>query len=299
MIKKSFLEIAKKILEEKKVPLSYMEILECAENKGYIQDLEIEKQSNSKMIEELYTEVNNNPNSIFKKIGSKPTRFILKKILSEYLTDLDLKKNTVVKNQDISDKKLHSYLTYFNHNKWNLKSKTLFYGKSTARKYSKWLHPNMVGIKINDKNIQKGNDIKKLIDEHKISIYSFEIAKSLDYDNLRKYYFNSLATSDWAHEGYIAVVNLNMDDDDVMRELHKLNSKFNNGIINIDLFNPDFTNITFPAFHKDTIDWEKLNTLSNQNSDLKNLIQLIENSSYEEFNNSNHFDYVPEIQELY
>ncbi len=290
MGKNTFLKIAKKVLEEKKVPLSYMEILEYAEKMGYDRELDISKNKSSTMIEELYKDVNDNSNSIFKKIGSKPTRFILKEILSEYLTDISFFKENRINISEIPEKKLYSYTVYFSNKKWDLKCKTVLYGKSTARKYSKWLHPNIIGIKFTDKNYDKGLSIDTLIREQKIKLYSFEITKSLTYDNMREKYFNSMSTSSWANEAYLVVANLDLNDDNVMRDLQKLNSKFGNGIINININNPDSSDITFPALHKDDVDWDKIKILSNQNSDFKNLIMKLENNSAKDMYDSNFYD---------
>lgn len=273
MKKLTFLELAEKILTEKKVPLSYMEILEIAEKKGYTKQLKEKDIKIGSMVEELYKDVKENPNSPFEKIGSRPARFILKNILSEYM----VKKTVNMDSEEgstrlyVSERLLHTYLTYHNRKTWNMYTKTIFYEKSTARKFIKWLHPNMVGIQFLSDVKDINYDFNKGLNSYKTKIFSFEIVKSLNYDNLREAFFKSVSSSSWGNEGYLVSADID-EDDEFINDIGNLSTRFGIGIIKINAENPDLTKLLFPSKHRNDIDWDSINMLSNQNSDFKSLL---------------------------
>jgi hypothetical protein len=278
MKKMKFLDIIRSILEENKAPLSYMEILEIAEKKGYSEELIIEENQWGPLIEFLYRDVRDNPNSPFEKIGSKPARFVLKNVLAEYIVRKAEAHLSKSKYRNISENILHSYLVYHNYNLWNMYTKTIFYGQSTLRKYSKWLHPNLVGVQLPKKNNHSHNifNIKREVESFNIKFSSFNVHKEINFSNLREAFFQTVSTSSWANESYMASFEID-EDEDLMGELRRLSSHFGIGIIKLDIYNPDASKILFSARHRNIVDWDTINKLSNQNSDFKILLLKLEN----------------------
>lgn len=293
MQKISFIELAVEILRDKKVPLSYMELLEIAESMGYDKEyFEKEELKMGSLIEQLYKEVKENPDSSFVKIGSRPTRFILKDVFNEYMTKKEtgeLNKNTGIKEQI-----LHSYLTYFLFKRSKIYTKTTFYGKSTERKYSRWFHPSMIGIEFLKKpdNVEYINDLNSFI-----KIYSFEITNNLNYNTVREIYFQAISTSSWANESYLVTNDISRDDD-IMNELRRLSSMFGTGVIEINLDNPDHTNILFQAKHKSELDLGVIERLTGQNSVFMSLINDIKNKYSTEGINGSWFNNVYNTDDL-
>ncbi len=300
MKKLTFLEIAEKILSEKKVPLSYMEILEIAEKKGYNKQLEEKDTKIGSLVEELYKDVKENPESPFEKIGSKPTRFILKNVLSEYM----VKKNKSSENEEgskysFTEKLLHTYLTYHNWKRLNMYTKTIFYEKSTARKFIRWLHPNMVGIQfLSDvKTDYNKYNFVKAVDSYKTKIFSFEIVKKLAYNNLREAFFKAVSSSSWGNEGYLVTAEID-NDDEFMNDIGNLSTRFGIGLIKINIESPELTKVLFPSKHRNKIDWNSINMLSNQNSDFKSLLINLKEKLYEDGINEGWFDKIYRYEDL-
>lgn len=79
MKKMTFLELAKKIIEEEKKPLSPYEIWEIAKRKGYDKDVGTEGKTPWQTIgARIYVDIRDNKKSPFIKIKSKPTKFFFK-----------------------------------------------------------------------------------------------------------------------------------------------------------------------------------------------------------------------------
>ena len=117
MSKFGFLELAHKILQEENKPLSVEEMWQFAIRKGYDTLLG----SNGKTPERtlgarIYVDMQNNIDSIFDKVSTRPTRFALKNrkvIESDNVVAVinDYSKN--ISKNDFLEKDLHPLLSYF------------------------------------------------------------------------------------------------------------------------------------------------------------------------------------------
>jgi uncharacterized protein len=224
----------------------------------------------------------------------------LKNILSEYM----VKKTKSSENEETSkysftEKLLHTYLTYHNWKNWNMYNKTIFYGKSTARKFVRWLHPNIVGIQflLDIKNVNSKYNFVKAVDSYRTKIFSFEIVKKLAYDNLRETFFKAVSSSSWGNEGYLVTAEID-DDDEFMNDIRNLSIRFGIGLIKINIESPELTKVLFPSKHKNKIDWDSINMLSNQNSDFKSLLFNLKEKLPEQGINEGWFDKIYNYEDL-
>ena len=64
-----------------------------------------------------------------------------------------------------------------------------------------------------------------------------------------------------------------LQDDDFLAEIERLASSFGIGIIHLDPADIDSSRILYPARFRDTLDWETINKLCEQNADFDKFLQ--------------------------
>jgi len=105
-----------------------------------------------------------------------------------------------------------------------------------------------------------------------LRLFSFEIKKGLSRANYREAYFQAVSNSSWAHEGYLVAIHIKQDDE-FLAELERLASSFGIGIIQLDPHDIDASRILYPARGRDTLDWETINKLCEQNKEFDRFLQ--------------------------
>ena len=102
-----------------------------------------------------------------------------------------------------------------------------------------------------------------------------------------------MSNSSWANEGHLVACSIQQDDD-LLSELKRLSASFGIGVIILELDDIDSSQVIFPARLKDTLDWETMNKLCDQNRDFVTFIgdvqrdyagKKIHPSEYENINN--------------
>ncbi len=66
--------------------------------------------------------------------------------------------------------------------------------------------------------------------------------KTLNFTNLREYYFQAVSNSSWANEGYIVALDID-EDDSFFAELKRLNNAFGIGVIKLNAENIIMSNL--------------------------------------------------------
>jgi len=89
---------------------------------------------------------------------------------------------------------------------------------------------------------------------------------SLNFTNLRQYYFQAVSNSSWANEGYLVCLNID-EDPDFINELQRLSNYFGIGIIKLNTESVDESEVVFPARNKENIDWDTVNRLAEDSPD--------------------------------
>lgn len=279
MEKLTFLELAKRVLEEEKKPLSATDIWEIAKTKGYDHLLRSHgKTPWATLGAQLYCNVRDRKDSPFVKIGTRPKLFHLRKLVSNNELQLIEKAQDEIvilpKKAEYLEKDLHPFLVYYANYYLKAYTKTIQHTKSEKKDFAEWIHPDMVGcyFPVEDwkpEVVEFGSTIGNIA----IKLFSFEIKRELTFGNLRESFFQTVSNSSWAHEGYLVAAEIS-GDEDFQTELRRLSTSFGIGVIKIDIEDPDSSEILFPARTNENLDWDTINKLT-MNPDFKEFLRRI------------------------
>jgi len=279
MEKLTFIELAKKILEEEKKPLSATDIWEIAKNKGYDNLLHSQgKTPWATLGAQLYCNVRDRKDSPFVKVGTRPKLFHLKKLASNdelKLIEQAQDENAILPKQaEYLEKDIHPFLTYYSNYYLKAYTKTIQHSRSDKKEFGEWIHPDMVGcyFPIDDwkpEVVEFGASIGNMA----VKIFSFEIKRELTFGNLRESFFQTVSNSSWAHEGYLVAAGISVDED-FQAELKRLSSSFGIGVIKINMEEPDSSEILFSARTSENLDWDTINKLT-MNPDFKDFLKRV------------------------
>lgn len=288
MAKTTFWDIIERTIEKVATPLSAKEIWDKANELGTIGDyVTTGKTPWATIAAYCYTDINNNgDSSMIIQTSERPAQFFLRKLADK----IDIQKvqkqkdNEVAKKEKVETKKfnerdLHSLLVAYalgdTHFKANLK--TIFHETSSkgTKGQNEWIHPDLVGVYFPFKDYKKETlEIQSHLTISSIKLFSFELKISLSFVNLREYFFQAVSNSSWANEGYLVAININ-EDPTFRDELRRLNNAFGIGIIKLNTENVFESEILFPASIKQSIDWDTVNRLANENSDFSDFLKFI------------------------
>jgi hypothetical protein len=298
----TFLELAKKVLEEIGKPLSSEEIWKIAQEKGY--DKEIGSKGKTPWATLgalLYSSTKkDNPDSPFVRIGVRPTKFYLKGKEPKSLENPTPTEPPITEKSDFDllEKHLHGYLTYYAFHYLRCYTKSIAHSKSPKKAFSEWLHPDMVGCdyspledwsrEVYELSLATGNITIRLL--------SFEIKRELNFGNLRESFFQTVSNSSWANESYLVAAEIS-EENEFRNELSRLSTSFGIGIIKLNIEDPDSSEIVFPAKYRETLDWETINKLA-MNPDLKEFIDRVKIDLSSKKPHKSEYNKVPSIEEL-
>jgi len=288
MAKITFWDIIELTLVKYGAPLSPKEIWDKANELGTLGDFVTTGKTPWATIGAYcYTDINRGgDNSMIIQTSERPARFFLRKLIDK----VDLKKIQRQNNSEVSTKEntrrrqfnerdLHPLLVAYGMGDTHFKAniKTIFHETSSkgAKGQNEWIHPDLVGVYFPFRDFKKETlEIQDNLTVSSIKLYSFELKVSLSFTNLREYYFQAVSNSSWANEGYLVAISIN--EDPVFRdELRRLNNAFGIGIIELNVENVFESEILFPAQIKQSIDWDTVNRLANENSDFTDFLKFI------------------------
>ena len=285
----SFLNLARDVLKDAPVPLTYGEIWEQAKQSGLVRKLNTQGATPwSSLGAGLSTEILHNPDdSIFVRVGRRPQRYFLKDRLHEVdanaIPKLDeLNGATTAKTVGYDEKDLHPLLAYFAYTNDNFSgqrqiyTKTIKHQRTRARALREWLHPDMVGVYFPFEDLEK-SVIKlsgSLNSNSVFQLFSFELKRSIDRGNYREYFFQAVSNSSWAHEGYLVAAEIS-GDDELRRELGRLTNAFGIGVIHLNVKDIAASDVLFRASTKAELDWETINKLCTVNEDFASFINRL------------------------
>ena len=158
--------------------------------------------------------------------------------------------------------------------------KTINHQRSKKQnKYKEWIHPDLVGVSFPVDSWNKDLiELSKEMGVLPIKLFSFELKKELVSANLRESFFQAVSNSSWANEGYL-VADFLEQDSDFLEEIKRLSSSFGIGIIRLDMYNPDDSEVVIPAKPKENLDWSTINKLCNTNSDMQEFINCVKDNA--------------------
>lgn len=295
-MKITFLDLAKKIIKEQNRPLSATEIWEIAKTQSYDKDTEtISKKPWLTLYSQLLRDTRDNPTSEFRLVSSAPKRYIISSISDK----MNIEKIDIIDEEDeeinhtkmdYDEKKLHPFMVYFGFNHFNAYLKTICSSKAKKKKpkgADKWTYPDLVGCYFPFKDWEKEVfELSSSLKKSNIKLYSFELKKKLTFGNYRKAFFQAVSNSSWSNEGYLAAEEI---DNELLNELERLSASFGIGIIQLDIEDPDATEIITLAKSKEELDWETINILAQKNPDFKKfLVNILDDFKINKVNKYNY-----------
>jgi hypothetical protein len=272
----TFLELAKRVLEEEKRPLSPVEIWEAAKDKGYDLNVgSIGKTPWQSIGAQIYVNIRDKEDSPFVKIDARPKRFYLHSLEETgYTTGIELP-NRVTKPSYL-EKDLHPFLAYYASLYLKAYVKTIHHVKSPKGEFSEWLHPDVVGCYFPLEEWKDAViDFGAAIASTSIKLFSFELKRKLKFSNLRPSFFQAVSNSSWANEGYLVAAEIDANED-FQDELKRLSTSFGIGVLKLDIRDPDSSEIVFPARFREALDWDAINKLT-LNPDFDSFLKRVTN----------------------
>jgi hypothetical protein len=189
--------------------------------------------------------------------------------------------NANINIKNFNEREFHPFLNYYLDKVLGIAAKTIFQEKSTnsTKGENEWIHPDMVGFSLptskwNEKVANMGNHFHI----PRVIIYSFELKKEVIMSNLREVFFQAVSNSSWSNEGYLVCINIDENDDKLMKKVSRLSSSFGIGVIKLNLEQPENSRIIYEAKRKENIDWEFVNHLYEINQDFKEFVRTLEDS---------------------
>lgn len=281
--------LAYDVLKDVEHPLIYQDIWERAMQLGLTKKLgPTGKTPWQSLGSRLYIEVRDNPASRFIAVGNRPKRFFLKErqhqLPPDIVSKLDAQELQAAANNGRtkkagSERDLHPLLAYFAYanpafNRGRrIHTKTIYHERSVKSGYSEWTHPDMVGFHLPFDEWQPNViEFNRVADNNALRLYSFELKRALNKANYREAYFQAVSNSSWAHEGYLVAADV-LDDDDFRAELERLAASFGIGVVSLDAEDVDSSQVLFPARTRDSLDWETINKLCEQNPDFAKFLR--------------------------
>ncbi|ANX01681.1 HrgA protein [Thermoclostridium stercorarium subsp. leptospartum DSM 9219] len=282
----TFYDLAVDVLMTVRKPLTIYEIWEHGINLGLAQKLGTSGKTPWQTLgARIYVDLKENPNTKFVQVSKRPAMFYLKEL---YGNSEDYQKNEEKKvyleskvnaKPEYCEKDLHVLLTAFVYSNphFNCYTRTILHenSKKAAKGYNKWLRPDMVGVYFPFDKYQ--NNVLKLLDtfkENSYKLFSFEIKIELNLSNLRQSYFQAVSNSSWANEGYLVALKIE-DEPSLIDEIRRLNSAFGIGVIRLDAKNIEESEILFSARTNNTLDWETIDRLAEENPDFSDFIDNV------------------------
>ncbi|EOW0926161.1 HTH domain-containing protein [Campylobacter upsaliensis] len=274
MSKITYKELIIEVLKEAKKPLSVSEIWEKACEMGLEKRLSSIGQTPTQTLWNRFF-VNRDD---FIKATQKPITFWLRSRQNELINlNLSEEKEVRLEKTKFNERDLHPVLVKFLYENldFRLNSKTIYHEKSKKSESGKdkWNYPDIVGVYFPYDDYQ--NETLGLLESLKLNsykIFSFELKISINFSNLKEYYFQAVSNSSWANEGYLVV--LKELDSEVLSELRRLNQSFGIGVIQLDGSEISNSKIVLSAKEK-ALDMQTIDMLVDKNEDFKKFINDI------------------------
>ena len=263
----TYYDAAKKVLEQSDVPMKVDEIWEKACELGY--DKIIAETLNGKMSKTpiaslasvIYVDIKYNPTStIFTKVGKG--KFLLKSKINSSNQNLINEINDLIEEEDteessentITNKKileedLHIPLTKYLYS-MKIYSKTINANATdiNLKGKMKWGTPDIVAVTFKDYINKSVLELFNHINLPTTEIYAYELKLKLTLGSLTEYYFQALSNSGWANEAWLVAMEIDENNyDELMEKIKRLNQSFGVGIIKLNYYNPEDSEILFSA----------------------------------------------------
>lgn len=275
----TFLNMIKEVMEREKAPLTISQIWKCGEKYGLTDKVGSKGKTPINTLQaRLYLDIRDNENSIFVQTSKRPSMF--------YLKDMDIEQHEPEVKEDepsgYNERDLHVLLSSFVYAspEFHCVTKTIYHEKTGKAKkgYNQWLHPDLVGIHFPfDDYSEETLKLQKMVGNRQYKLFSFEMKTTLNFSNLREFYFQAVSNSSWAHEGYIVALEID-EDESFLAELKRLNNAFGIGVIKLNAENVSQSEVLLNAKQNVNLDWDTIDRLA-ENPDFKQFISDIKDDA--------------------
>lgn len=302
----TFLQLAAWVLHRSSKPLTAAEMWEAAERDQLVKHLRsFGKTPVQTLIAQVYVHVRDEANPWIRQVSHRPARF---EVAPESIPLEDILQCVAASEQRLAqngapqqpapiaeddeaaetdhqprrakkfsyiERETHPFLVRFAHHRLGSYAKTIYHEVSKRGSYGQWLHPDLVGFRF---PFQKCNaDLVRLVGgpDQVMTLFSFEVKRELHLGNLRESFFQAVSNSSWANEGYLAASIID-DRAAFMDELRRLSNSFGIGVIELDLEDPEASEIVLPAKTRLEIDFEAANKLAKENSDFASFLRNVQ-----------------------
>ncbi len=266
-------EAVLKTLEDNKKAMTYMEVFEYIKT-NRLYEWVTGKTPSDTVSSTLGNFIRKNDSRVKRIKSNRVFVYYLSKyeqeISFENIDDIKEEQGTNNKsNRTYHERDLHKLLASFLKNQ-NIFTKTILHEQSNRSEgHQKWIHPDMVGVKLVKLKNEKSNALREIISKKDaFQIYSYEIKKSINSDyELKQYFFQAVSNSSWSNYGYLVALEIN---DNLNEELERLNKSFGIGIIELSA-NVFESKILFPARYRE-LDFQTIDKLCNSNEGFETFV---------------------------
>ena len=105
-----------------------------------------------------------------------------------------------------------------------------------------------------------------------------------------------MSNSSWANESYLVAARIS-ENDDFMEELSRLATSFGIGVIELNIEDPDSSEIIIHAKYKQDLDFETINKLS-MNNDFKEFLETVKIDLSSKKIHKKEYDIVESVEKL-
>lgn len=299
----TFLELAKRVLEEAGKPLSSTEIWDVAVKKGYDKALNSKgKTPGATLGAQIYVNSKSKPDSIFGKTDTRPKRFYLKAMANQLDLKVIVDEELLESKPELNSKKylekdLHKYLSYFARHEFGCYTKTIKHHISNKKEFGGWVHPDMVGCTFYMEDWKpEVFDFSKALGVRGVILYSFEIKRELNFGNLRESFFQCVSNSSWANEAYLVAAKIS-DNEDFFDELSRLCASFGIGVIELGLKDINDSEVIIRSQHRANLDLETINKIA-MNNDFKTFLENVKIDLNSKKIHQKEYDIIEDIENL-
>lgn len=126
----------------------------------------------------------------------------------------------------------------------------------------KWGTPDIVAVTFKDYINKSVLELFNHINLPTTEIYAYELKLKLTLGSLTEYYFQALSNSGWANEAWLVAMEIDENNyDELMEEIKRLNQSFGVGIIKLNYYNPEDSEILFSAKKRNNLDIDTMHKL--------------------------------------
>jgi len=277
--KYTFMNLVADVLIKENRPLTVTEIWEYAEKNKISDKVKSTGKTPWDTIgSNLHVDTRDNPNSLFVKVSSKPTRFYLKgKEFVENKID-----DKIESKSNYSERDLHPLLVYFLNKSeyFNASSKTIYHEISNKKEKGKleWIHPDVVAFTMPYLGYGVVREVAKHSGYNLFKAFSFELKKEINWSNYKEFYFQAVSNSSWAHEGYLVIAKEKNIDKEFLQEFNRLSNSYGIGILHLNISEPLQSKILVHSRIKNELDFQTMKKISENNTNFEDFLSNLNDS---------------------